>query len=332
MPKACLTILLILLSAVSMAQPRHRRPMREFQTDTAMVHDPVMAYENGKYYLFSTGFGIQQMTSPDRKTWTFVPRPTIEIPAWTHDSVPEFREHVWAPDIIRWNGKWWLTYSCSSFGKNTSAIGLMVSDSLGTAAQWKDMGPVVCSKRHRNNWNAIDSNIIIDENDTPWMTWGSFWGGIQLARLDSTLHLAEPREQKTIAARFSQQMQEKPGNNAIEAPFIFYHDGYYYLFASFDYCCRGMESTYRVAVGRSRKVDGPYLDNVGRDMADGGGTVILEGDKKEYEAVGHSAAYHFPDGDLFICHGYAIGRGGQSILIQRRINWTADGWPVIENR
>lgn len=321
-----ITFLLLTVACATMAQPHNRRPMREFQTDTAMVHDPVMAYENGVYYMFSTGRGIQQMTSTDRKTWTFIPRPTIDIPTWTHDSVPEFREHVWAPDIIYWHGKWWLTYACSSFGKNTSAIGLMTSDSLGTSAHWEDQGAIVCSKPLRDNWNAIDSNIIIDEEDTPWMTWGSFWGGIQLARLDSTMHLAVPREQKTIAARYPQQLQEKPGDNAIEAPFIFHHGNYYYLFVSFDYCCRGMESTYKVAVGRSQKVDGPYLDAEGRDMAEGGGTILLEGDKKEFEAVGHSAACHFPDGDLFICHGYAINRGGQSILIQRPIHWTEDGW------
>ncbi len=91
-----------------------------------------------------------------------------------------------------------------------------------------------------------------------------------------------------------------------------------------------MESTYRVAVGRSKQVNGPYLDATGTDLAEGGGMVIFEGDKKRFEAVGHSAAYHFGDTDLFICHGYAIDKGGASILVQRRIRWSEDGWPVLE--
>lgn len=90
-----------------------------------------------------------------------------------------------------------------------------------------------------------------------------------------------------------------------------------------------MESTYRVAVGRSKTVAGPYLDKDGRDMRDGGGTLVFEGDKREFEAAGHSAAYRFGDSDIFICHGYSIPRGGASILVQRPMAWTEDGWPKI---
>ena len=143
------------------AQGRTRRPMTEFTTDTAMVHDPVMAYEDGVYYMFSTGMGIQLMTSSDRRSWTFKPGGVMGrdgIPAWTHDSVPGFRNHVWAPDIFRFNNRWWIAYSCSTFGRNTSAIGLISSPTLATP-QWTDEGCVITSRQDRNNWNAIDANI-----------------------------------------------------------------------------------------------------------------------------------------------------------------------------
>ena len=107
------------------------------------------------------------------------------------------------------------------------------------------------------------------------------------------------------------------------------HGDYYYLFVSWDYCCRGAKSNYRVAVGRSRQVSGPYLDREGRDMAQGGGTILLEGDKREYEAAGHCAAYHFGDKDLFICHGYSVRMNGASLLVQKEITWTGDGWPTL---
>ena len=103
-------------------------PQEPIVVDTPFVHDPVMAYENGKYYLYCTGHGITQMTSTDRKHWTIVPQGVLknsEIPAWTHDSVPGFTTHIWAPDVIRFKNKWYLAYSCSTFGKNTSAIGLL---------------------------------------------------------------------------------------------------------------------------------------------------------------------------------------------------------------
>lgn len=320
------------------AQGSHRGFQREvFITETPMVHDPVMAKDGDTYYIYATGMGIQQMTSKDRKTWTVLPQPVMTvIPGWTTDSVPSFRNHVWAPDVIQWHGRWWLAYSCSTFGKNGSAIGLLSSRSL-RANLWKDEGCIVTSRENRDNWNAIDPNFVIDDNDTPWLVWGSFWDGIQLVRLDSTMHLAKGVKPLTIARRYApndRPVEENPtskfaGTNAIEAPFIFKHGGYYYLFVSWDYCCRGAKSNYRVAVGRSKKVEGPYLDRSGKDMAQGGGTLFLEGDKKEWEAAGHCAVYNFDGGDVFVCHGYSATQNGAAMLIQRSLSWTADGWPVL---
>ena len=230
----------------------------------------------------------------------------------------------------------WLAYSCSTFGKNGSAIGLLSCRTLSYPL-WNDEGCIVTSREKRDDWNAIDPNFVIDEQDTPWLVWGSFWDGIQLARLDTTMHIAKGEKPRTIARRYNPADKHKDDNptskfagpNAIEAPFIFHHDGYYYLFVSWDYCCRGSKSNYRVAVGRSRSVAGPYLDREGKDMLVGGGTLFLEGDKQQYEAAGHCAAYHIDGQDIFICHGYSIAHKGASILIQKPIQWTADGWPEI---
>ena len=309
--------------------------------DTPFVHDPVMAYEDGVYYLYCTGHGITQMTSTDRQHWTLSREgvlPNGKIPAWTHDSVPGFETHIWAPDVVKYRGKWYMGYSCSTFGKNTSAIGLLSNKCLSDKDGWKDEGCIVASRGNRDNWNAIDPNFIIDEKGKPWMTWGSFWDGIQLIPLDKTMHPKKGAKPQTIARRHAvgdASAEPNPtskfaGTNAIEAPFIMRHGGYYYLFVSWDYCCRGIKSNYRVAVGRSKKVAGPYLDRDGKPMLEGGGTLLLEGDKKEYEALGHCSAYHFPDGDVFFCHGYGVAKNGASILVQKRIEWTEDGWLTLE--
>ena len=309
--------------------------------DTPFVHDPVMAYEDGVYYLYCTGHGITQMTSTDRQHWTLSREgvlPNGKIPAWTHDSVPGFETHIWAPDVVKYRGKWYMGYSCSTFGKNTSAIGLLSNKCLSDKDGWKDEGCIVASRGNRDNWNAIDPNFIIDEKGKPWMTWGSFWDGIQLIPLDKTMHPKKGAKPQTIARRHAvgdASAEPNPtskfaGTNAIEAPFIMRHGGYYYLFVSWDYCCRGIKSNYRVAVGRSKKVAGPYLDRDDKPMLEGGGTLLLEGDKKEYEALGHCSAYHFPDGDVFFCHGYSVAKNGASILVQKRIEWTEDGWLTLE--
>lgn len=82
-----------------------------------------------------------------------------------------------------------------------------------------------------------------------------------------------------------------------------------------------------MVVGRSKNIEGPYLDNRGIDMIWGGGVPVIEGDKVNYEAAGHCAAYHYGDKDIFICHGYKIP-DGESVLVIRQIVWQ-DGWPEL---
>ena len=349
MGKYLISLMLLVLSSSVMAQGQRPFSKRApFITDTPMIHDPVMAFEDSTYHIFATGMGIQHMTSVDRKNWTVHPDPVMSvIPKWAHDSVPGFTHHVWAPDVIKWHGSWWLAYSCSTFGRNGSAIGLLSTRRL-TSGLWNDEGCIVTSREGRDNWNAIDPNFVIDEQDQPWLVWGSFWDGIQLARLDSTMHLLQGEKPRTIARRYNLKdnvskaalpinpnppknpTSDYAGPNAIEAPFIFHHGGYYYLFVSWDYCCQGSKSNYRVAVGRSKSVDGPYLDSNAIDMRYGGGNLFLEGDKKAFEAAGHCAVYNIDGQDVFICHGYSIAHKGASILIQRPISWTNDGWPILD--
>ena len=328
----------MIIPCVTMLAQGKNYPATPFVTKSPMVHDPVMAYEDGLYYLYSTGMGLWQLTSKDRKEWMVHPTPLMTVmPAWTRDSVPGFRHHVWAPDVIQWHGRWWMAYSCSTFGRNTSAIGLLSTKKLANAI-WEDEGCVVASREKRDDWNAIDPCFVIDGQDRPWLVWGSFWDGIQLVRLDSTMHVAAGERPRTIARRYApgyryaapNPTSKYAGGNAIEAPFIMKHGDYYYLFVSWDYCCMGPKSTYRVAVGRSKSVEGPYVDREGRDMLLGGGTLVLEGDKKHFEAAGHCAAYSLKGEDIFICHGYRTGGKGEAVLIQRAIRWTDDGWLSLD--
>ena len=331
----------MMISNVALAQEQNgeERKIREFVTSNPMVHDPVMAKEDGVYHIFATGMGIQRMTSKDRKNWQVKAMPVMTvIPKWTRDSVPGFDKHVWAPDIIRWHNKWWLAYSCSTFGKNGSAIGLLSAAKLDSPI-WNDEGCIVASRENRDNWNAIDPNFVIDDNDTPWMVWGSFWDGIQIVRLDTTMHVAKGEKPRTLARRYApgtttaepNPASAHAGTHAIEAPFVMKHQGYFFFFVLFVFCCRGNKSNYRDAVGRSKNVDGPYLDKRSNDMLNGGGTVLLEGDKKQYEATGHCAAYSIDGKDIFICHGDSTEMKGAPVLIQREIRWTDDGWPELES-
>jgi arabinan endo-1,5-alpha-L-arabinosidase len=196
--------------------------------------------------------------------------------------------------------------------------------------KWIDHGKVIQSVPGRDMWNAIDPNLIMDENKTPWLAFGSFWNGMKLVKLDSTLSaVAQPEEWYTIAARKRDFIlpDSVAGDAAIEAPFIYKHGKYYYLFVSFDYCCRGERSTYKMMVGRSEKVTGPYADRDGVPMNLGGGTTVLEGDKNWY-GVGHNAVAGFNGTDYLIFHGYDASDNGRSKLRIEKLFWYND-WPIV---
>ena len=239
------------------------------------VHDPVMTKEGDTYYVFSTGPGITYYESKDLTNWKLTGRVFKDEPSWAKRISPSFDGHLWAPDVYEKNGKFYLYYSVSAFGKNTSAIGVTVNETLDPSSpdyKWIDYGIVVESVPERDDWNAIDPAIIEDDNGTPWMSFGSFWGGLKLVQLDDDMvRLAKPEKWHHIASRPNTE------HGPIEAPYIFKKNGYYYLFVSFDKCCRGVESTYNVRVGRSKNIEGPYLDQQGRSMVDGGGSLVIEG-------------------------------------------------------
>ena len=298
------------------------------------VHDPVMAREDGTYYLFSTGPGITLYRSDDMIHWTPQGRAFDTEPDWARDVAPSFNGHLWAPDIIEKDGRFHLYYSVSAFGRNTSAIGLTISETLEPDSPdygWEDQGIVVRSVPHRDNWNAIDPHVIVDKAGTAWMSFGSYWGGLKLFKLnDRWTAPAEPAEWHTIAKgdRPGLTPDHHAGPVELEAPFIFHRGDYYYLFISLGKCCRGADSTYHLAVGRSQQVTGPYLDREGQDLAAGGGTVILQGNKA-WPGLGHNSAYTFDGKDYLVFHAYEAADKGLQKLKILPIEWE-DNWPVVD--
>lgn len=305
------------------------------------VHDPVMIKQDSVYHLFCTGMGISSWSSTDRVHWK-VEKPVFDVPpAWAVAAIPTFKGHIWAPDISYHQGLYYLYYSVSAFGKNTSCIGVATNKTLNTSSadyKWTDHGKVIQSIPNVTNWNAIDPNLITDKDGTPYLTFGSFWAGLKIIKLSKDrLTVAQPIQGlPTLATRVKiasnkdnpPAIDDNPkdaGGNAIEAPFVFKKGKYFYLFASTDYCCKGPKSTYKVIVGRSKKLLGPYLDKNGDRMDNGGGSLVLEGDKNWY-GVGHNAVCSFDGGDYLIYHGYDAADKGRSKLLISKIDWQ-NNWP-----
>ena len=301
------------------------------------VHDPVMIKQDGTYYLFCTGGfrgqGIVSIfTSRDMHSWTRAGTALRELPKWVAQEVPKAR-NAWAPDISFYNGKYHLYYSLSSFGVNHSAIGLATNRTLDPDSpdyQWIDEGLVIRSRPGDDDFNAIDPNLVIENEDRVWLTWGSFWGGIMMRQLDPQTgkpSAENPTLYKLAARPRVDEHQTPPVEGAIEAPFIVRHGDYWYMFVSWDFCCRGARSDYKVVVGRSFEVTGPYVDRDGKPLPDGGGTLILAAATDHWRGAGHPAVYRENGVDYLLFHAYAADTGRSRLQIST-IAWE-DGWPRL---
>jgi len=80
-------------------------------------------------------------------------------------------------------------------------------------------------------------------------------------------------------------------------------------------------------VGRSRSLQGPYLDRDGKPMTQGGGSLVLEGGPEWY-GVGHNAVVSTEDGDWLVFHGYDAKDKGRSKLRMEKLSWVGD-WPSV---
>jgi arabinan endo-1,5-alpha-L-arabinosidase len=333
-------VLFALLSTVALAQGEAPAPNPPPQPDIVAaadlrIHDPVMIRENGTFYLFGTGRGISVWSSTDRITWHRQPQVLDPIPAWTQSVVPGFKGHTWAPDIVKRGDTYYLYYSISAGGKITSAIGVATNRALdpkSPAYKWVDHGMVVQSIPYRDLWNAIDPQLVFEANGTPWLAFGSFWAGLRAVKLDATLlKVAEPQQWRSLAKRERSVLVDdaEPEPASIEAPFVFSKNGWHYLFVSWDHCCRGEKSDYKVVVGRSKELMGPYVDRDGKPMTQGGGTPVVSGNAR-WPGIGHNSAYTFDGRDYFVAHAYDAKDGGRSKLKILDLGWDEHGWPKVD--
>jgi arabinan endo-1,5-alpha-L-arabinosidase len=292
--------------------------------------DPTsVAGRNGDqgYFTFATAKGCQILHSTDLKNWQRIGRVfKNDAPPWARKAVPK-THGIWAPDISFHNGLYHLYYSLSSFGSQRSVIGLAVNKRLQPGHpdnKWIDRGLVIESFPGKTNFNAIDAALFVDGKD--WtLFWGSFWDGIKATRLQP--ETGKPAKDAKIIdiARRSEDVPHRP----VEAAYVIKHGDWHYLFVSWDHCCKGAKSDYKIIVGRSKKARGPYLDKSGTPMAEGGGTLLLASDKR-WAGPGHNGVIQTDNGDYIVHHAYlrANPKIGRQFII-RPMTWTKDGWPEL---
>lgn len=309
------------------------------------AHDPtVVRDDDGTYYMFSTDSvantdnipaGVHVRTSTDLVSWTYagtaldgVPGPAAE---WAG------AVGLWAPEVVRWaGGEWHMYYSASTFGSNTSCIGLAVASS--PAGPWQDRGLVVATRSGEHSQNAIDAAVAFDADGAPWLTYGSFFSGIHILPLHRTTGMPLVHgDLGTVIARRATSVE-----GAVEGAYILRRpeDGRYILFASYD----SLFTSYNVRVAVADDITGPYRDIRGQAMTDleappaSVGTKVLGSHQFDgatgWLAPGHNSVLtqEGPDRqpEYFVVHHVRFADDPTEHVVQlRRLFFNAAGWPVI---
>ncbi|MBR0202318.1 MAG: family 43 glycosylhydrolase [Bacteroidaceae bacterium] len=278
----------------------------EAQTGAPYIHDPsTLAECDGKYYTFGTGGG--GLISDD---------------GWSWHSGAERPGGGAAPDVLKIGDRYLIIYGATGGGLGGGHNGRILT-------MWnKTLDPKspdfrfttaveVCASDGMEDQDAIDPGMLLDPTTGRlWVSYGTYFGTIRLIELDpQTGYRKACNKEKDIAID-------------CEATDLIYRDGWYYLLGTHGTCCDGVNSTYNIVVGRSRSVEGPYVDNVGRDMLHGGGRMVIAAGERVC-GPGHFGRTVLDDGvEVMSCHFEAdFDRSGRSVLGIRPLLWK-NGWPV----
>ena len=280
------------------------------QVGQPWIHDPsTLAECDGKYYTFGTGSG--GLISADGWTW--------------HGGGVRPGGGA-APDVLKIGDRYLVAYSSTGGGLgggHASRILTMWNRTLDpTSPDFGYTEPLeVAASDGMEDCDAIDAGLLLDPTTGRlWCSYGTYFGYIRLVELDPA-----------TGGRM-------PGNEAVniaidcEATTLTYRDGWYYLLGTHGTCCDGVNSTYNIVCGRSRSVTGPYLDNVGRDMLQGGGRMVVAAGRRQM-GPGHFGRTVVDEGvEIMSCHYEAdLDRSGRSVLALLPLLWR-DGWPEAGER
>lgn len=282
--------------------------------DFSMPDPTVGKGRDGYFYLYATEDirNIPIYKSKDLISWTFVGT------AFTESSRPSFEPKggLWAPDINYIDGRYVLYYSMSVWGGGETC-GIGVATSTKPDGPFRDRGKLFQSYEIDVH-NSIDP-FYIEEDGKKYLFWGSFFGIYAIELSDDGLSLKSGAQKQKIAG------------GAFEAAYVHKKDNYYYLFASIGSCCEGVNSTYKLVVGRSESLFGPYTNKSGKDMMQNAYEVVVA-PNESFVGNGHcSEIVQDKDGnDWIFYHGVMVENPDGRVLLLDQVKWV-DGWPVISD-
>src|SRR5450755_208963 len=294
------------------------------------VHDPYMLKDpGGTYWLYGTHNTLASSTD----MVTFVSHAADITPdfSWwktVNTTGTNGLTDMWAPDVMFANGTYYQYYALPFEPHNGPQAIIALATSTNPNGPWTDAGQIIESfgttAGSTTTFNAIDPAPFVDGSGNWWLVFGSFTDGIHLIQLDPStgLRLNSNLTLYTIAQRGNPSAGE-------EGPFIYLWNGWYYYFAPINVCCNGVNSTYRIIVGRSQSPTGPYLDRGGIDLMQGGGTILLSAHGNINGPGGQSV---FTDGiqPTLVYHYYDGNNNGAPTLGTNRLGFDSNDWPFVQ--
>lgn len=309
----------------------------DVSSDTSPIHDPTIIAVEDRYYIYSSSALGSFYQSSDLVRWQHAGEVFTHIPQWLTDKIPA-ADHIGAPDISYYQDQFLLFYQSHLPNTCNAATGLATNSTLDPNHkdyEWVDRGVVLRSEPFHEGldiycgnseatFNAIDAQFFVDQEQTPWLVFGSTIGGIKLIQLDPlTLMPVVDAEYITLAQRWL--LQDDP---IIEAPFITFRDGYYYLFTSFNHCCIYDDTPYQMRVGRSEQVTGPFVDKQGWPLYLGGGSLVIAEDSP-FIATGHGDVLTVDDQSWLVHHAKLPPQEYRAHLQIRELQFDEAKWPTV---
>lgn len=293
-----------------------------------VLADPVVVRgDDGYIYAYGTeddwadGEGsrlVPVVRSKDMTEWEYVGEAFAEKPAWKENG-----GGIWAPEVVRHEGKYYMYYTMSLWGDQNPGIGLAIADS--PAGPFEDQGMLLTSEQM--GVYSIDPMFIVDDGK-PYL----FFGGITSGMFGIELS----KDGRSIAGEMFQI-----SGTGYEAPYIIKRGEYYYFFGSAGACCEGADSTYRVGVARAESIKGPYLNKAGDDIMYHEGDTILSGyfpgtEVEKFVGPGHNSIITDDKGtDWIVYHAIDVnypkfghGASRRPLMIDELV-WK-DGWPEVD--
>lgn len=304
--------------------------------DVAPLRDPSMIHVGSTYYIVSTDYGssldgnhLPIRCSTDTVNWKLCGYVMSDRPQWVKNQYAGIAG-LWAPDISYFNGLYHVYYAVSIWGSNDTGMGLMTNTTLDSSDpnyKWIDQGEVFSSRGDPTGMNAIDPNILIDDDGRVWLTYGSYGPGIFQQEVD-------PATGRPVDGGPVYHLAERPGrpSEPIEGASIIHHGKYYYLFASADFCCTDplSDSDYKQVMGRSTSVHGPFVTMSGDPMLQGYSNVLLSKNLNWLSAGGGSAYVDPQTGDTMIAfHAFNRQNNDNVQLWVEHFTWQND-WPLLK--